>query len=409
MTPVRPPVPAFAPPPPSPAAAAASVPIATYPPPPPVVPAPVSPAPVTPAPVLAQPQFGVPAAKPQPSPAASATVSPAGVAAQTIDAGVTRLAPVKLKTEPPDGFTPARRKRSQPVAAAAGPAVAPLPGAAGPGVLPLPHGPHFGNAPEPGRFPMKLAVAALVIVALGIAGARYMLGGQQAVAAKAAAETDAAIAASVPGQSETAAKTGTIVAQTRPAGARVLLDGRAVGETPARLEGVAPGRHVITFESSSGSVRRQIRVAAGETLELDVPVFSGWVAVYAPIQLSVSEGNRLLGTTDDGKVMLGPGTHRLTLANPALGYRTQQTVEVVAGETATLRLEPTGQANLNAVPWAEVWMDGRRLGETPLAGVPLPLGSHELIFKHPKLGDRHVTAVVRGNQTTAISVDFARP
>ena len=44
--------------------------------------------------------------------------------------------------------------------------------------------------------------------------------------------------------------------------------------------------------------------------------------------------------------------------------------------------------NLNALPWAEVWIDGRRIGETPLANIKIPLGDHEAVFRHPQLSER---------------------
>jgi hypothetical protein len=65
--------------------------------------------------------------------------------------------------------------------------------------------------------------------------------------------------------------------------------------------------------------------------------------------------------------------------------------------------------NINAVPWAEVWTDGRRLGETPLANTKVALGVREFVFKHPQHGERRVTATVRGDAPTGVSVDFTRP
>jgi hypothetical protein len=32
--------------------------------------------------------------------------------------------------------------------------------------------------------------------------------------------------------------------------------------------------------------------------------------------------------------------------------------------------------NVNARPWANVWLDGRAVGETPLANLRVPVGEH---------------------------------
>jgi hypothetical protein len=189
----------------------------------------------------------------------------------------------------------------------------------------------------------------------------------------------------------------------------VLVDGKAAGESPLTLDGIPAGRHVLTFISSSGSVKRTIRVVAGKTVKVDLPVFSGWVSVVAPIVLEVSEAGKSLGSTEQGRIMLAPGTHRLSFSNRDLGYAIEREVQVTAGDVTSLRLEAAGKANINAVPWAEVWTDGRKIGDTPLANHAMPLGSHEFVFRHPQLGERRVTATVRAGQTTAVAVDFTKP
>ncbi len=45
-----------------------------------------------------------------------------------------------------------------------------------------------------------------------------------------------------------AATTGTLVADSRPSGARVIVDGRAVGKTPLKLGGIKAGSHAVRFE-----------------------------------------------------------------------------------------------------------------------------------------------------------------
>lgn len=64
--------------------------------------------------------------------------------------------------------------------------------------------------------------------------------------------------------------------------------------------------------------------------------------------------------------------------------------------------------NVNAVPWANVWIDGRRIGETPLANVRVPIGDHEVIFRHPDLGERRVRAVVEAGVAARVTADMRR-
>jgi hypothetical protein len=192
-----------------------------------------------------------------------------------------------------------------------------------------------------------------------------------------------------------------------PAGARVLVDGRAVGETPVTLDAVTPGRRTITFIASGGSVTRTISVVAGETVSLDVPVFSGWLAVDAQIVLEVAQNGRVIGTTQ-GRLLMPPGRHTVTFTNADLGYVATQVVDIEPGAERRLTLAPAARVNLNAVPWAEVWIDGRRVGETPIARVSIPLGTREVIFRHPQLGERKLTPTIRVGEPEAISIDFTR-
>jgi hypothetical protein len=66
----------------------------------------------------------------------------------------------------------------------------------------------------------------------------------------------------------------------------------------------------------------------------------------------------------------------------------------------------SGAANFTATPWAEVWMNGKKLGETPLMNHPVPLGKREFVFKHPRLGERRVTATIRADSVASVSVDM---
>jgi hypothetical protein len=155
-------------------------------------------------------------------------------------------------------------------------------------------------------------------------------------------------------------------------------------------------------------VSRTVKVAAGKTLEVDVSIFSGWLAVFAPVVLDISVGGKSIGTTEQSRLMIPPGRHELTLTNKEFGYRAVQEVTVEPGEVRSITIDPRGDANFNAIPWAEVWMDGQKLGDTPMANTRVPLGTREFVFKHPQYGERRITAIIRADQATPVSIDFTK-
>jgi hypothetical protein len=131
------------------------------------------------------------------------------------------------------------------------------------------------------------------------------------------------------------------------------------------------------------------------------------LTVRSPIELRIFEGDRLVGTSAMDRVLLGPGSHRLTLRNDELAFEETRTVTVTPGRTTALDIRPPDQrVAINAVPWAEVWVDGRRVGETPIGALQLRLGSHTLAFRHPTLGQKSLQVTVKGNQVPRVSMDM---
>jgi len=64
--------------------------------------------------------------------------------------------------------------------------------------------------------------------------------------------------------------------------------------------------------------------------------------------------------------------------------------------------------NLNAVPWAEVWIDNKRIGETPIGNVPLPIGPHEVVFRHPQFGEKRQAIEVTASAPVRVSIDMRK-
>ncbi len=208
--------------------------------------------------------------------------------------------------------------------------------------------------------------------------------------------------------------TGQLSVQSDPAGAKVVVDGVARGVAPLTVADLSPGDHQVELTADGASARHTVAVHAGGTASLVVPLgsapggpVSGWVVVKAPFTLEIREQGRLLGNTEADRIMLASGRHDLELVSEAIGYRSTRVVTIVPGKVASIALDlPQGAVNLNASPWAEVWIDGQRVGETPIGNLAVPIGPHEIVFKHPQLGEkRHAVSVTQG-APVRLSVDM---
>jgi hypothetical protein len=51
-----------------------------------------------------------------------------------------------------------------------------------------------------------------------------------------------------------------------------------------------------------------------------------------------------------------------------------------------------------------VSIDGNAYGETPLGNISIAPGEHEIVFRHPQLGEKHEKALVRPGASTRIAV-----
>lgn len=214
-------------------------------------------------------------------------------------------------------------------------------------------------------------------------------------------------------QAQPVVEVGQLLVTTEPAGARVSVDGQARGVTPVRLADLAPGPHAVSIKSDSGTIQRSVTVERGQTASLVVSLVAqsafGWVSISSPVVMQVFEGDQKFGTTETDRIVMPAGRHALKIVNTRLGFQVSRGVDVPAGGAATVKIEiPDGLVNLNALPWAEVWVDGRRIGETPLANVKIPVGDHEALFRHPQLGDRRQTFVVTANEPARVALDLRK-
>ena len=226
---------------------------------------------------------------------------------------------------------------------------------------------------------------------------------------------------------------GRLSISSQPAGATVLLDGQPRGTSPAELSDVSAGDHELVLELNGVRIRQAVSVAAGTVTTVAVPMkvgstpvvaaaagaeagtpapaepTTGGLTVKVPFEMQVFEGETLVGVTGD-RLILSPGPHDLRVVSETLGFEKPLHAEIFAGKTTHLSLPlPKGTLSLNATPWAEVWIDGQKVGETPIGNLSLPVGPHEIVFKNPDLGEQHHAATVTATAPVRLSVDLSKP
>lgn len=212
----------------------------------------------------------------------------------------------------------------------------------------------------------------------------------------------------------TAGGTGSLDITTDPPQATVSIDAIDRGRSPLIVSGLVPGDHEVVVRLGSTTRRRTVRVESGATASLvlsalpPTPGF-GWLSAPTAVPLQVYEGSTLVGTTESDRIMLPTGDHEFDFVNAALGFREKRAVKINPGLSTSVTVTiPMASLSVNAIPWAQVWLDGEPLGETPIGNISRVIGFHELVFRHPEFGERKVTATVTA-KGTRVSVDMRKP
>jgi len=132
----------------------------------------------------------------------------------------------------------------------------------------------------------------------------------------------------------------------------------------------------------------------------------------------------VIGATEVTLSMAGYATHKRLVVPPANGGGVQLDV-VLAREGGGLKppvfiddplppyaLDPsntgsTGFLSVNTNPWTAVYVDGKAIGNTPIADFRVATGSHSVIMENRDLGVRRkINVFVRGNEHVRLSEDL---
>jgi hypothetical protein len=189
----------------------------------------------------------------------------------------------------------------------------------------------------------------------------------------------------------------------------------AIGKTPAvvpasqasqspAVPSIAP-----SIAPSLAAASRPAPEAAPAVATAPAPAAPGAVLISLPFQVQVFEQGRFVGIIDGGPLRLSPGAHTLRLVNESVGFNVTQSVTIAPTKTTRVDVPtPTARVQLNAVPWAEVIIDGKSVGETPLGNVAVSIGPHTFVFRNPKYREQTRTIVVSGQGANRVSVDLTQ-
>ncbi len=196
---------------------------------------------------------------------------------------------------------------------------------------------------------------------------------------------------------------GSLRVVSQPDGAQVFIDGAVRGVSPLSLDDVSLGTHTVTVRGAAGTVSRSVNVTADAQADLLVPIYSGWIAVFAPVEIDVIDNGSKIGTTESGHLMVGPGEHTIELVSERLGYRASRTVMVKPGEIAAVNVElPQVELEIVAPAGAEVLIDGQSVGTAPLDTVQVSVGTRDVAIRHASFGERHQAVTITYRSTNRV-------
>jgi len=232
-------------------------------------------------------------------------------------------------------------------------------------------GSHTAVVPPLAHSPLRTYVAALAagltVAAVTLLALRPWAAAKDPVIVKVpAAPPPIVVEKPEPSPAELAVAPPVVVAQTtpaptldilsRPAGARVTVDGETLrAPTPIHAETFASGMHKVIVEKKG----------------------------YTPRELAVRLGDGEHRTLD---VELRPGARRVVRVQRA----------------------PQGYLTVRTVPWSKVFEGARLLGTTPMANVPLAEGTHTLTFVNPDLPPLKKTVTVRAGEEQRVSIELKK-
>ena len=210
---------------------------------------------------------------------------------------------------------------------------------------------------------------------------------------------------------------GGIVIESLPSGAEIFLNNKETGlKTPASIQNLTAneGHHIRLTLKGYKEWTDTITVKDNER----ITVTSKLKRLYASVLIdSKPEGAAIfINNQDTGKKT--PTT--FAEINPNEPYNIKlhlygyedwgRTITLKEEEYATISPKLSrlyGSITINAIPWAEIFIEGESKGTTPLAGLRLPVGKYSIKLINQELKiERMVDVKIEPNETAKVIVEM---
>lgn len=221
----------------------------------------------------------------------------------------------------------------------------------------------------------------------------------------------------------TAAK-GSILIESKPSGAHVLIDGTNTGrQTPCTIDDISVGSHDFRISKNGYQTAQFTRnILAGQKARISANLAKTQARIVQPstqkayFKINVDpwakiyiDGKYIETTPIARAIGISAGSHLVKLDNPNF-QSWQKRINFKAGETVSMdiKLEPfAGYLRISVVPWADVYIDGRFHETTPIASpIKLPAGRHNIKLINPSFQTHEEVVTIVANQTMRKSVEL---
>lgn len=196
---------------------------------------------------------------------------------------------------------------------------------------------------------------------------------------------------------------GSLQVSVYPLGADVYLDGKQYGQTPIYIPSLIDEYDLEIKKEGYRTINRRVSIPKGEVVAV-VDTLEKYIALHVNESAEIYIDNERQGISNwQGYLKVGQhlieckkDRHRSTTAVIDIDDKTPNSLNLSAPTPITGGLSVTGN-----VTGAEVYIDGERMGITPVNLNNVLIGSHSIEVKHPNYKTYNSTVDVKRNERIA--------